>query len=191
MIRILNLAVLIVLLAAKTVLAGGESSQLHEEAVVGDDPTGFRKEILNNVDGVEQKVSELTKAFPSDKWTYRPMEGVRSANEVVNHIAGSNYFFAGFFGVKPDIELKDDAEKDTNRDKSLAILKTSFEFLRNLVKGIKDTELDKKVKFFGGKEATQREVLLTTVTHMHEHLGQLIAYARVNGIVPPWSKGKD
>jgi len=54
---------------------------------------------------------------------------------------------------------------------------------------ITEADLDKKVKTFGGREMTQRQVLMLIVTHMHEHLGQSIAYARMNGITPPWSEG--
>ena len=76
------------------------------------------------------------------------------------------------------------------KDKILEMLKGSFENARKTAMAVPDADLDKTVKFFGGQMATKRSVLLLMATHMHEHLGQSIAYARMNNVVPPWSAGK-
>ncbi len=74
----------------------------------------------------------------------------------------------------------------TEKAKVVEMLKKSFEHVRQALLSKSDADLDSPAKLFG-QETTVRDVLLTTVTHMHEHLGQSIAYARMNGVVPPWT----
>ena len=69
------------------------------------------------------------------------------------------------------------------------LLKQSMAHARSAVLATPDADLDKKVKIFGGEEASERAVIMIIGNHLHEHLGQSIAYARANGITPPWSKG--
>jgi hypothetical protein len=66
-------------------------------------------------------------------------------------------------------------------------LRRSFDHLRKSIEAMPDSELEKPVKMFG-TQTTERGVLLTTISHLHEHLGQSIAYARTNGVAPPWSR---
>ena len=79
-----------------------------------------------------------------------------------------------------------DIEKITDKRRALVELKKSLDYLRGVVESEKDSDLDKPVKMYG-KQTTRRGVLVTALTHLHEHLGQSIAYARMNGVVPPWS----
>jgi uncharacterized damage-inducible protein DinB len=74
----------------------------------------------------------------------------------------------------------------TEKSKVIDELKKSFAHVRAGIAATSDADLDKPVKFFGS-DSTVRGVLLTAANHEHEHLGQSIAYARVNGIVPPWT----
>ena len=69
-------------------------------------------------------------------------------------------------------------------------LKASFAHVRDAVGGMSDADMTKTAKMFG-QTLTYEEALFVMANHMHEHLGQAIAYARTNGIVPPWSKGKE
>ena len=83
-----------------------------------------------------------------------------------------------------------DSEKTvTDKAKIVDLLQKSIANARAAGMGVSEADLDKKVKTFGGREMTERQVLLLILTHMHEHLGQSIAYARTNGITPPWSEG--
>jgi uncharacterized damage-inducible protein DinB len=101
------------------------------------------------------------------------------------HIAGGNYFLATFIGVKPP-KMNGDIEKTvTKKADVLAELKKSFEHLRNAAASAND--LDKPVKMLSN-QTTNRGVLMTILSHLHEHLGQSVAYARMNGVVPPWSR---
>lgn len=150
----------------------------------GAQPTGFRAEYIANLDDVEKKLVSLAEATPADKFTWRPSKDVRSISEVYTHIAGSNYFLASFLGVDaPGIE--GDLEKTvTKKAEVIAELKRSFAHLRKASASVRD--LEAPVKMFGN-QTTCRGVLVTVVSHLHEHLGQSIAYARMNGVIPPWS----
>lgn len=146
--------------------------------------SAFRAEFLANLDEVEDKFVRLATATPAEKFTWRPAPGVRSISEVYMHIAGSNVFLASFLGG-PAPETNGDRETSiTRKDEVIAELKQSFAHVRKVVRASDD--LDKPVKLFG-RPTTRRGVLLTLISHLHEHLGQEIAYARMNGVVPPWS----
>ncbi len=149
--------------------------------------SGFRAEFLGDLDDVQKKITDLANAVPAEKYTWRPAPGVRTVSEVYMHIAGGNYFLATFLGVKPPEDMPKDLEKITDKKEVLAALQKSFDHVRSIVKNTSDADLEKPVKLFGN-DTTQRGVFVTMLNHMHEHLGQSIAYARMNGVVPPWSK---
>ena len=135
----------------------------------------------------EEKIMALANAVPEEKYTWRPGEGVRSVGEVYMHIVGANCFLPTFIGVNPPEGFSQETEKKvTKKSEILAWLKKSFDHARNTITTVSDETLAKRVEFFGN-ESTGEGMLLLLVTHAHEHLGQSIAYARTNGIVPPWS----
>src|SRR5437899_13007643 len=151
--------------------------------------SGFRAEWLHDFDDTSKKIVELAEAVPAAKYNWRPAPGVRSVSEVYMHIAGGNYFLASFTGMKPPGYDTRSLEKITDKDRVLVELKKSFDHLRIAALNATDTDLDKSIKMFGN-DTTERAAFLTALNHLHEHLGQSIAYARMNGIVPPWS-GKE
>lgn len=154
-------------------------------------PAGFRGEFLAQLKEVQGKVEALADAFPDDAYAWRPMEGVRSTREVLMHIAGANYLFPSFVGVaKPEGVPKDMEKTVTERAKVMEEITKSFDFIRNAVLRLSDGDLDKPAKYFG-RESTVRDLYLNAGLHMHEHLGQLIAYARMNHIVPPWTAAEE
>jgi uncharacterized damage-inducible protein DinB len=146
--------------------------------------TGFRAEFLANLDDVQGKLISLAETTPAEKFTWRPSGDVRSISEVYMHIAGSNYFLASFLGAEAPKTNGDAETKVTKKADVIAEMKKSFEHLRTAVR--KANDLEKRVKMFGSS-TTHRGVLVTILGHLHEHLGQSIAYARMNGITPPWS----
>jgi uncharacterized damage-inducible protein DinB len=149
-------------------------------------PQGFRAEFLANLDEVQDKIMSLAEATPAEKFAWRPSADVRSISEVYMHIAGGNYFLCTFLGVDPPAGMDKDLEKHvTKKAEVLAELRKSFDHLRAAAGA--DTDLEKPVKMFGNT-TTHRGVFVTMLSHLHEHLGQSIAYARMNGIVPPWSR---
>ncbi len=151
-------------------------------------PQGFRGDFLAQLSDVESKLEQLAEAVPQEKYGWRPGEGVRSVSEVFVHVSRSNYMLPSMIGVKPPEGLPKEMEKTiTEKAKVLQTLRESFAYIRDVVLKLPDADLGKPAKFFG-RETTVQGVLFSIANHMHEHLGQSIAYARTNGVVPPWSR---
>ena len=149
--------------------------------------TGVRAEVLQNMNYAADKMMQLADATPAEKFAWRPAEGVRSISEVYVHVAGANYLLAQILGKKPPVAYSDKDEKSiTEKSKVIANLKQSMDYLQKLVADVPDSDLEKEIDYFGHK-STIRGALFGFAAHMHEHLGQSIAYARMNGIVPPWT----
>jgi uncharacterized damage-inducible protein DinB len=153
-------------------------------------------DILNDLAQAEQKVVGLAKEIPEAKYAWRPGAGVRSVGQVVRHIAADNYLLpAAAFGATPDSAtgIKGDdyttaaafEERSSTKDASIADLERSFAFLKQSIQGSSAPMTDNVTLF--GQTFTRQQALILTATHLHEHLGQLIAYARTNGVKPPWS----
>ena len=149
-----------------------------------------------DVTDVETKVIGLAKAMPESAWAWRPSAGARTTSEVFLHIAADNYFLPVILGIAAPAETGITKEyktaaafekKSMGRDAVMAELQKSFAFLKKSLTDTPDAKLEAAVDMFGQKSTT-RGVWITTTTHLHEHLGQLIAYARSNNVVPPWSK---
>ena len=149
-----------------------------------------------DVTDVQKKFIDLAQAIPESAYSWRP-PGARSVGEVLLHIASDNYFLAIPMGkaapaamniTATDFKALETFEKrKLTKAQIIAELDASF---RNIHEGLgltTDANLNENIKFFGQDWSRQR-VALATVTHMHEHLGQLIAYARSNNVTPPWSK---
>lgn len=145
-------------------------------------------EFMANLADVEKKLVGLAEATPAEKYAWRPAEGVRSTGEVFAHLAGGNYFVLSFAGVKPPPLDRDYEKKITDKAKIVEMMKASFAHVRKAAVEASDADLEKKTKMFG-QDTNCRNVYLVIVTHAHEHLGQSIAYARMNGVTPPWSEG--
>jgi uncharacterized damage-inducible protein DinB len=135
---------------------------------------------------------QLPTAIPADKYSWVPQTGVRSVAEVCAHIISANYFFGSTLGGKiPDGVKMETIEKDLKTKEAIAAeLKRSYEMMIAAVKNTKDAALPTKVEFPFPGEYTNMSAILISLSHSNEHLGQLIAYARMNGITPPWSQAK-
>ena len=143
----------------------------------------------------EKKILALEGAVPSEKFEWRPAPGVRSIAEAYLHIAFANYNMIRIAtGKAPPADAGFDLNRakwdsqTTDKAKIKVILEKSFAFAHEAIQALPDADLDKKVDFFG-HPMTARAVLFMLVGHDNEHLGQSVAYARMNKIVPPWSKG--
>jgi uncharacterized damage-inducible protein DinB len=148
----------------------------------------IKAEVIRQIDDAEKKLLALAEATPAEKFGWRPGEKVRSTGEVFLHVAGANYFLPTLWGVKIPEGVNPREFDKTAGDKAKVIdtLKKSFDYARKTINATSDADLDKTVKIFDHDGST-REVILLIATHAHEHLGQSIAYARMNGITPPWS----
>ena len=157
---------------------------------------GVMGDLLKDVADVEKKIMSLARAIPEPAYAWRPATGVRSTGEVLQHVAADNYFLPALMdmpapkdtGITKDYKTTVAFEKRTmNRDAVIAELEKSFAFLRQSMNATTDAQLNTALDVFGQKSTT-RGLWITTATHLHEHLGQLIAYARSNKVTPPWSK---
>jgi uncharacterized damage-inducible protein DinB len=153
-----------------------------------DASSGFKANYFEALDHLEKETVALAEAAPQDKYSWRPGEGVRSVGEVFMHMAGGNYSYARMAGatIPADINPRDFEKSANDKAKTVDTLKKSFVFLRQTAQNLSDADLAKPVKIYG-KDSNVMNVLLISVTHQSEHLGQSIAYARDIGVVPPWT----
>ena len=151
--------------------------------------TGHRSEVLAEVMIQEDKFMRLAEAIPADKYAWRPAADVRSVSEVFLHVSAANYNLYKLVGAPPaaGIDVKNLEKSTTDKTKVMATLKDSFAHARKAITTMPDADLEKSLDWFGGKN-TERGVLLFIVRHAAEHLGQSITYARIAGVVPPWTE---
>lgn len=151
--------------------------------------TGYRSEVLALVMIQENEFIRLAEAIPAEKYTWRPGPGVKSVAEVFLHVSGANYNMYKFVGAPSPAGLDVQALEQSTSDKAkvIATLKDSYAHAKKAITDMPDANLDKTLDWSGGK-ITPRGVLLFIVPHIAEHLGQAITYARINGVVPPWSE---
>jgi uncharacterized damage-inducible protein DinB len=137
---------------------------------------------------VSNQLIALAEATPAEKFAWRPHPGVRSTSEVYMHIAMANFYLLSVTGPKMPSDLKEDAEKTvTSKPEVIAWLKRSLEAVKQ-AHGTADLKgMSRRVKI-AGRDATVDGMYLRIIIHDNEHMGQLIAYARMTGVVPPWSK---
>jgi uncharacterized damage-inducible protein DinB len=119
------------------------------------------------------------------KYDWKPGEGVRSVADVFNLIVFENGLLAGVLSGSPNAGPR--PAPITDPEKMQEALKTSYANLQKVITGLSDNDLGTTVKLFG-KDRTKRDAVMYVFQDQHEHLGQSIAYARTNGVVPPWSK---
>jgi len=138
---------------------------------------------------VSRQLVALAEAFPAEKFAWRPGPGVRSTSEVFMHIALANFYLLSVTGPKmPDDLTSPDMEKTvTAKADVVRWLKRSLEAVRKAHASLKPGDLQRRVKI-EGRDAIVDGMYLRIIVHDNEHMGQLVAYARVNGIVPPWSE---
>lgn len=155
--------------------------------------------LLKDVTGAGDKFIALAKAIPADKYDWKPADGTRTVREVLLHVASDNYLLPLLAGpvataapAATGIDIKDFQsvsryeKRPLTRDAVIAELERSFVHLYSAMGKTTAPDMAKDVNLFGQKMVLQDMWILTT-THLHEHLGQGIAYARSVGIKPPWS----
>jgi uncharacterized damage-inducible protein DinB len=168
--------------------AAGPIRAAAQQADTATAGVGYRAEFLKALEGMEKRYVGLAEAMPADKYTWRPAAGVRSVGEVFLHVAVANFAGPGMIGAAPPAGFKPQGYETSTTDKAkiVSALKQSFAHLRRAVLDASDADADKPTQGFTGP-TTYRGALLVIHGHLGEHLGQSIAYARVNGVVPPWT----
>jgi uncharacterized damage-inducible protein DinB len=137
---------------------------------------------------VSQELTALAEATPADKFAWRPAPGVRSTSEVYMHIVMANFVLLSATGPKVPADMKEDAEKTvTSKADVIRWLKRSLDAVKQAHLAENPKDLARKVRF-QDRDSTVDNMYLRIIVHANEHEGQLIAYARMTGIVPPWSK---
>jgi uncharacterized damage-inducible protein DinB len=137
---------------------------------------------------VSRQLIALAEAFPAEKYAWRPSPGVRSTSEVFMHIATANFFLLSITGPKMPADMKEDMEKTvTSKPEVIDWLKRSLIAVKNAHTTVTAADLQRRVKI-GNRDANVDGMYLRIIIHANEHMGQLVAYARMNGVVPPWSE---
>jgi uncharacterized damage-inducible protein DinB len=143
---------------------------------------------LFDLQAVQKKFVDLANAIPADKFTWRPSADSRSFAEVLLHVAGERYGILSLMGApKPEgFEGKTFEKSTTDKARIVDELNRSWTFTETTIKGMNNADFAKLLPKLG-PQANEGDVIYILVADAHEHLGQAVAYARENGIVPPWT----
>lgn len=141
-----------------------------------------------DLERMQQKFIDLANAIPADKLTWRPADGARSFAEVLLHVAGERYGILKLMGAEAPKEFdpKTFEKSTTDRTQIVAELNKSYDFAKKTIDAMSNAEFAKLLPKLG-PQANAGDVVYILVSDSHEHLGQAVAYARENGIVPPWT----
>jgi uncharacterized damage-inducible protein DinB len=139
---------------------------------------------------VSSQLLALAEAMPEGKFSWRPAPGVRSTSEVFMHIALANFYLLSVTGPKMPADMKEGLEKSvTSKAEVISWLKRSLEAVKSAHLAVTPKDLERKVRIYD-RDATVDGMYLRIIVHANEHMGQLIAYARMTGVTPPWSKNQ-
>jgi uncharacterized damage-inducible protein DinB len=147
-------------------------------------PTKIQAAFGDHAGALSKKFTDLARVM-AGKYDWKPGPGVRSVSDVFNLILEENGLLAAALSGTPNAGAK--AAPITDPGKLQEALKASYVNLQKAITGLSDNDLQTSVKLFG-EDMTKQGALMLILEDQHEHLGQSIAYARSNGVVPPWSK---
>ena len=150
---------------------------------------GFRDEFLGQFNYSMDRFIKLAEAMPAEKYAWSPGGGTMSVAKVYAHVAHYNYRYpATAMGIPAPAGVKlDTLEAVAEKARVVELLKNSAAHVQKAVREMPEAQLGRRTQLYG-RDVAQWAVLLQLVSHMNEHLGQSIAYARMNGVVPPWSQ---
>lgn len=183
-------------LRASTIAAGltvAASLVVVDVAAAQSTPPDFLAEFEGQFGGSARKLVSLAEAMPESSYDWSPGEGVASVATVFMHIARYNYMYphenmGRETPVAPDEYRRWEGAADGMRkDEVVRILTASMDYVRSVAGEMDASSLGRSTMLYG-RDVGEWAVMLQLVTHMNEHLGQSIAYARMNGVVPPWSR---
>ena len=139
---------------------------------------------------VSSQLLALAEAMPEEKFAWRPAPGVRSTSEVFMHIALANFYLLSVTGPKMPADMKEGLEKSVvSKAEVTNWLKRSLDAVKSAHLAVTQKDLERKVHIYD-RDATVDGMYLRILVHANEHMGQLIAYARMSGVAPPWSKNQ-
>lgn len=148
----------------------------------------FKEQFSQHFD-YASRVLSLAEAMPADKYSWRPEEDVFSVERVYAHIARYNfYYLENSLGIPaPDDVDVENIESITGKENVMDILERSIQHVKQSIENMDESKLSEETELYG-RTVNGQAVLMQLITHKSEHVGQSIAYARMNGIVPPWSE---
>jgi len=148
----------------------------------------MKAQALFDLAAVQKKFVDLANAVPADKLTWRPSDDSRSFAEVFLHVSGERYQILALGGAQPpaDFDGKTFEKSTTDRARLIEELNKSWDFAQKTINAMTNADFAKLLPKLG-PQANAGDVVYILVADAHEHLGQSVAYARVNGIVPPWT----
>jgi hypothetical protein len=165
---------------------------------------GIRGELLWELEIAERQLIALAEAIPAEKYGWRPNDTTRSVSEILIHVAAGNFMLLDQIGVPPPIDIygplpaegldrlwgmvrrNDELEKSVRgKNEVTSMLTRSLAAVSKSLAQATGAELERPRHFFG-EQTTVRRVYLRQLAHTHEHMGQMIAYVKFNGIATPW-----
>jgi uncharacterized damage-inducible protein DinB len=184
---LLSFAVLCVM-SASTISAAAQNQDTAASSDQSAPSYDMKAQSLVDLERVQKKFVDLLNAVPADKLTWRPSADSRSFAELFLHVAGERYGILALMGAeKPSgFDGKKFEKSTTDRAQILAELNRTWEFTQKAINGMTNADFAKLMPKLG-PQANAGDVVYILVADAHEHLGQAVAYARVNGIVPPWT----
>lgn len=162
-------------------------------AAFAQEESTVQKEFMGVMTYNSQQILSLAQEIPADLYNWRPAEGVRSVGEAILHTASANYFFGTMLGASlPEgVDPMGMEKAVTGKENIIAALKDSYSFIMETGKNLPSENFLDEVSFPTGEKFSKRACMMIVIAHAWEHTGQLIAYARSNNIVPPWSQPKE
>ena len=153
----------------------------------------WRKVQKEDIDGLREKFMALAKAVPANKLGWRPMEGSRSFHQVFAHVAAEGNLESAMFGAKLPAGSVANFDAEETRlgklpdDQLVAEMDKSLQLLSATVGGLSLDKMNASITYYG-QPTLPRVAAMYTLNDLHEHLGQVVSYTRMQQIVPPWSK---
>lgn len=163
--------------------------------IFAQDNTNIIAEFRGQAEFQKSRFLSLAEAMTEEIYAYRPSSEVRSGAEVLLHVAFGNYMLLtlGQLGLPEGMTFEFEPQKwetqTTSKEEIIKILEKSFNDLFYALENLEESDFNTEIETFIGKR-TKRGFSLALLAHNQEHLGQLITYARINGVVPPWSQGE-
>lgn len=148
----------------------------------------MKAQALLDLERVQKKFVDLANAMPADKFGWKPSDETRSFAEVLMHVAAERYQILALMGATPpaDFNGKTFEKSTTDKTQVIAELGRTWAFAKETISGMSNADFAKLLPKLG-PQANAGDVVYILVADAHEHLGQAITYARVNGVVPPWT----
>ena len=150
----------------------------------------MKPQALLDLQDMHKKMVSLATAIPAEKYTWRPEPGVRSISELFLHVSGANYGYPPLisgYAAAPGFKAEGFETTTTDKAKIIEQLNQSFSYAEAAIQRMSNADFAKPEKKLG-PDANDGDVIYLMIVHNHEHLGQTIAYARLNGVTPPWTE---